>query len=79
MLKKIQGLGIRSEHAYLAGFASIGLSFVSWVISRINPKDPKAQSDRWGLFVGEWAPTLLALGVALKLEENNDAAGLPNS
>lgn len=25
-----------------------------------------------------WAPTLLALGVALKLEENNDAAGLRN-
>lgn len=71
MLKKIQSLGIRSEHAYLAGFVSIGLSFLSWLISMLNPKDAKAQSDRWGLFIGEWAPTFLALGVALKLEESS--------
>ncbi|TXK20033.1 hypothetical protein FVQ89_06580 [Homoserinibacter sp. GY 40078] len=60
--------GLRSSHAYSAGFLSIGLSFVSWLVSR-GRKEPRDQSDRWGLFVGEWAPTFFALGIALKHEE----------
>jgi hypothetical protein len=68
MISTLQNLGIRSEHAYAAGFASIGLSFASWAVDLGKTKD-KAQADRWGLFVGEWAPTFFALGVALKLEE----------
>ncbi len=60
--------GVRSEHAYLAGFASVGISFVSWLVSR-GMKDSKPQSDRWGIFIGEWAPTFFAIGIALKHEE----------
>lgn len=60
--------GVRSSHAYLGGFAAIGISVVSWLLSR-GKHDPRPQSDRWGLFVGEWAPTLFALGLALKHEE----------
>ena len=60
--------GVRSSHAYTAGFLSIGVSLVSWLISR-GKKDSKDQSDRWGLFIGEWAPTFFALGIALKHEE----------
>ncbi|GAA2176093.1 hypothetical protein GCM10009846_28510 [Agrococcus versicolor] len=63
------GLGLRSSHAYVAGFASIGLSFTSWLVSRTKPDDSRAQSDRWGIFVGHWAPTFLAIGLALKHEE----------
>ena len=51
------------------GFASIGLSYLSYFISRGKKGDDKAQSDRWGIFIGHWAPTFFALGVALKLEE----------
>ena len=65
---KLNELGVRSEHAYLAGIAAVAVSFTSWMISRAK-KDSKAQSDRWGLFIGEWAPTLFALGVGLKLQE----------
>ncbi len=61
--------GVRSGHLYTAGLLAVGLSFASWLISR-KSKDTKAQSDRWGLFVGEWAPTLIALGIALKHEED---------
>ena len=61
--------GLRSEYAYAAGFASIGLSYVSYFLSRNKQGDDKAQSDRWGIFIGHWAPTFFALGVALKLEE----------
>lgn len=35
----------------------------------------RAQADRWGLFVGEWAPTFFAIGIALRLEEQG---GLPH-
>ncbi len=69
MIEKMHEAGIRSEYAYIGGFASIALSFVSWLISRVNPSHDKAQSDRWGIFIGHWAPTFFAVGVALRLEE----------
>lgn len=71
-LEKIGKLGIRSSHAYIAGFVSVGLSFASWLMSR-KKKDSRDQSDRWGLFIGEWAPTFFALGVGLKLEEKKSS------
>ena len=58
-----------SSSRYIGGFASIGASPASWAISRGKTGDSKAQSDRWGIFIGHWAPTFMALGVALKLEE----------
>jgi hypothetical protein len=70
-IKQISTLGVRSEHAYIAGAAAVALSFGSWVVSRFA-KDSKSQSDRWGLFIGEWAPTLFAIGIALKLSERHD-------
>ena len=60
--------GVRSSHAYLGGFLAIVLSVVSWLLSQ-GKDNPRSQSDRWGLFVGEWAPTFFALGIALKQEE----------
>lgn len=70
MLRLISESGIKSDHLFAAGFVSIAASFLSWAVSRAKADDPKSQSDRWGLFVGEWAPTFFALGVGLKLEEN---------
>lgn len=70
MIKKLHEAGARSEWAYAAGFASIGLSYLSYFVSRAKKGDDKAQSDRWGIFVGHWAPTFFALGVALRMEED---------
>jgi hypothetical protein len=67
-VKALSDAGIRSEWAYLGGFASIGLSLATWLISR-GRGDDKPQSDRWGIFIGHWAPTFFALGIALKHEE----------
>jgi hypothetical protein len=67
-IEKAHELGIRSSHAYIAGFASIALSFLAWGASR-GKKDDRAQSDRWGIFVGHWAPTFFAIGLALKRTE----------
>jgi len=67
-VKALSDVGVKSEWAYLGGFASIGLSLVTWLISR-GRGDDKDQSDRWGIFIGHWAPTFFALGIALKHEE----------
>jgi hypothetical protein len=70
-IKTLNGWGIRSEHAYLAALVSLGLVFVTWIVSRAK-RDERSQSDRWGLFLGEWVAALLALGVALRHEENDE-------
>jgi hypothetical protein len=67
----LSNAGFKSEWAYAAGFASIGASWVAHYASRGKRGDSKAQADRWGIFVGHWAPTFFALGVALKLEESS--------
>jgi hypothetical protein len=72
MIKQLHELGFKSEYAYIGGFASIVLSFLSYFASRAKKGHDKAQSDRWGIFVGHWAPTFFALGVALRLEEQDD-------
>ncbi|MCX2923227.1 MULTISPECIES: hypothetical protein [unclassified Streptomyces] len=69
LVKKLHEAGIRAEHAYTAGFVSIGLSVVSWNASLRVEKKGEERADRWGIFVGEWAPTFFALGLALSTYE----------
>lgn len=73
MIRSLHRMGIRSGMMYTAGMVSVGMSFVSWVLSKEYEGD-LARADRWGLFVGEWAPTFFALGVALRIEENREEA-----
>ncbi|MFG3037427.1 hypothetical protein ACGFYZ_11025 [Streptomyces sp. NPDC048330] len=63
IVKKLHEAGLRSEHAYLAAVGSIGLSLSSWLAS--SQRENLERADRWGIFVGEWAPTFFALGLAL--------------
>jgi len=72
IIKKMHDMGIRSEHAYLAGVASIGLSVVSWVTSLKAEQAGVERADRWGIFVGEWAPTFIGLGLALSHYEQQE-------
>ncbi|WP_301125038.1 hypothetical protein [Streptomyces cacaoi] len=70
IVKKLHDAGLRSEHAYTAAFASIGLTVVSWMGSLKGESGGMDRADRWGIFVGEWAPTFFGLGLALaKYEE----------
>ena len=70
MIKTLSELGVKSEYAYIGGFASIALSYITYFASRKKKGDDKAQSDRWGIFIGHWAPSFFALGIALRLEED---------
>lgn len=73
VIQKMHEMGIRSEHAYMAAMASIGLTVVAWAGSlKMEPGLDLARADRWGLFVGEWAPTFFGLGLALSHYEQHD-------
>ncbi|MET9886107.1 hypothetical protein ABZZ20_23815 [Streptomyces sp. NPDC006430] len=72
IVKKLHEAGVKSEHAYLAATASIGLSLASWLTSSRNESLERA--DRWGIFVGEWAPTFFGLGLALANYEEQERA-----
>ncbi|MEV7275207.1 hypothetical protein ACIQIG_32905 [Streptomyces bacillaris] len=65
VVKMLHEKGLKAEHAYTAAFASIGLSVVSWYGSLKGEPAGMARADRWGIFVGEWAPTFFGLGLAL--------------
>lgn len=70
MIKLLRDLGITSDVAYLAAFASIGASVAAWAASRRMEDAPGEKADRWGIYVGLWAPTFMALGNAIKIDES---------
>ena len=72
MIKFLRGLGITSDVAYLAGMASIGASIAAWTLSSRMEDAPGEKADRWGIYVGLWAPTFMALGNAIQTAEASD-------
>jgi hypothetical protein len=75
IIKKLHEKGVRSEHAYIAAFVSIGLSFGSWAASlTMEPGASISRADRWGIFVGEWAPTFFGMGLALSHYEQSEGS-----
>ncbi|HEY5019064.1 MAG TPA: hypothetical protein VIJ82_27955 [Streptosporangiaceae bacterium] len=71
MIKFVRGLGLTSDIAYLASVLSIGASVAAWTASRNMEDAPGEKADRWGIYVGLWAPTFMALGNAIKLAETH--------
>lgn len=69
MIKMMRKIGVSSSMLYTAGFASIGMSVAAWYTSRNVESRGIARADRWGIFVGTWAPTFFALGNAMRIEE----------
>lgn len=69
MVKTLHNVGVTSEMAYVAAFVSIGISVVSWWTSKNKESAGIDRADRWGIFVGQWAPTFFGLGNALKSYE----------
>lgn len=69
MISMLRRAGISSSMLYTAGMASIGLSVASWMMSRSIESRGIDRADRWGIFIGQWAPTFFALGNAMRMEE----------
>ena len=54
---------LNSDSLYIAGFISIAASILTW--ARAKSTGNEAHAERFGIFVGLWAPTFMALGNAL--------------
>lgn len=68
MIQRLRDLGLSSDVAYIASFSSIILSIFMWFLKR----DDAASAERFGIFVGLWAPTLAILARGLEESERND-------
>ncbi|WP_411080233.1 hypothetical protein [Streptomyces sp. cmx-18-6] len=79
IVKKLHEAGLSSEHAYTAAFVSIGLSVASWLVSAKAETQGVDRADRWGIFIGEWAPTFFGLGLALSHYENQPSGDFAES
>lgn len=71
IVRMLHEKGLRSEHAYLAAFASIVGSICTWQASMRMEKKGEERADRMSIFVGEWPPTFFALGLALAHYEHS--------
>lgn len=67
IMEKMHNMGVRSEHMYMAGLLSVGVAFFSWMAS--SKLENQERADRWGIFIGEWAPTFIGMGNALRTYE----------
>lgn len=79
IVRRLHEAGLTSEQAYAAAFGSIGLSLVSWLASMKAEQAGVERADRWGIFVGEWAPTFFGLGLALAGYEKETPASAKGS
>jgi hypothetical protein len=68
MIERLKEVGVTSDMAYTATLISIALSIGIWYAKR---DEDQAHAERFGIFVGLWAPTFAAIGNALKTEEQS--------
>lgn len=66
MIKMMRQMGISSRTMYFASFASVALSIAVWFLRQ---DEDRANAERFGIFVGLWAPTLLELGKVIEDDE----------
>lgn len=62
-LQMLHDWGVRSDHAYIAGFAATGLALLSHLLSR------RSDNARSGSLFGKAAPILFLVGLCLDREE----------
>ncbi len=66
MIKRLRSIGFSSNMAYLASLTSILASIAIWASSK---GDDAPHAERFGIFVGLWAPTFAILARALEEAE----------
>ena len=71
IVQTLRATGISSDVLHLAALASIGGSILTWRAAK-SKGDP-AHAERFGIFIGLWAPTFFALADAVKQAEVVDA------
>lgn len=67
MIDQLRNWGLTSNTMYLASMGSVLLSVVMWMLRR--QEGDRAAGERFGIFVGLWAPTLMVVGHVLEEHE----------
>jgi len=68
MLKLLKKVGLSQDVMYVLGFASVGASIAVW---NARKGDDHAHAERFGIFVGLWAPTFFAIGNGLATDPSD--------
>ncbi|MGI8478113.1 MAG: hypothetical protein ACR2OO_17345 [Thermomicrobiales bacterium] len=63
MVDVLENSGVSASVAYGAAAASIALSIGIWVLRKGGDR---ANAERFGIFVGLWAPTFMVIGNVLE-------------
>ena len=72
MIEKVEESGVSSSLLYSASLLSVILSIAIWVLKR---GDDRGHAERFGIFVGLWAPTLMAMGKVVEDHEHGKRLG----
>ena len=62
MIQLIRKIGLTQDLLYVLGFASVGASIAIW---NAKKGQDEAHAERFGIFVGLWAPTFFAIANGL--------------
>ncbi|MBN9613449.1 MAG: hypothetical protein J0H64_08340 [Actinobacteria bacterium] len=67
-MRMLHRWGVRSDHAYMAGFIAIGLALVLRLVSRSH-REKSEHEPGWSGAVGKAAPLFFLIGLGLDREE----------
>lgn len=67
LINRLRSLGISSDVLHLAALGSIAGSILTWRAAKSS--GDAAHAERFGIFIGLWAPTFFALADAVSTRE----------
>ncbi len=70
LVQRLRQLGVSSDVLQVMGLASILGSIAVW--AKANSSGDPAHGERFGIFVGLWAPTFFVLASQLVTAETSD-------
>lgn len=71
LVQRMKNIGITSDVLQILGFASIFGSIAAWRTAARS--GDSAHAERFGIFVGLWAPTFFALAGQVAIAQADDA------
>lgn len=71
MIQLLKKTGLNQDLMYVLGFASVAASIAIW---NLKKGDDVAHAERFGIFVGLWAPTFFAIANGLAQDRLNSAS-----
>lgn len=74
LAQRMKNIGITSDVLQILGFASIVASVATWRTAAGS--GDSAHAERFGIFVGLWAPAFFALAGQLAVAEANDTKAI---